>query len=73
MSEPSDKIIEPVTADVGAQRIARVYAEALYDAAAAKDQAKEVFEELTSLVTDVFRRDPALEDVPLQRHRRTRP
>src|SRR5581483_10174304 len=59
MSEPADKIIEPITADVGAQRIARVYAEALYDAASAKDQAKEMLDELTALVTDVFARDPA--------------
>jgi F-type H+-transporting ATPase subunit delta len=61
MSEPTDKIIEPVTADVSAQRIARVYAEALYDAAEAQGQAKEVFDELTSLTNDVFPRDPGFE------------
>jgi F-type H+-transporting ATPase subunit delta len=61
MSEPMEKLVEPVTADVSAQRIARVYAEALYKAAEAKGEAKELLDELTSLVHDVFRANGALE------------
>jgi F-type H+-transporting ATPase subunit delta len=62
MTEPSEKLIEPVTADVSAQRIARVYAEALYDAAQAKDQVKEILDELTALIDNVFARDLAVEE-----------
>jgi len=47
-------------ADVGAQRVARVYAEALYRAAEQQNQTREVLEELESLVRDVF---PALPDL----------
>jgi F-type H+-transporting ATPase subunit delta len=61
MSEPMQKIVEPITADVSAQRIARVYAEALYKAAEAKGEAKEILDELTSLVHDVFRANAGLE------------
>ncbi len=61
MSEPMETIVEPITADVSAQRIARVYAEALYKAADSKRQAKEVLDELTSLVHDVFRANAGLE------------
>jgi F-type H+-transporting ATPase subunit delta len=61
MSEPMEKIVEPITADVSAQRIARVYAEALYKAAEAKGEAKELLDELTSLVHDVFRASAGLE------------
>jgi F-type H+-transporting ATPase subunit delta len=46
--------------DVGAQRVARVYAEALYRAALQQNQTREVLEELDSLVRDVF---PALPDL----------
>jgi F-type H+-transporting ATPase subunit delta len=49
------------TADVGAQRIARVYAEALYAAAAKAGQADAILEEMHSLVHDVFRGHPQLE------------
>lgn len=45
------------TADVSAQRIARVYAEALYAAAAKKGQADAVLGELESLVNEVFGAD----------------
>jgi F-type H+-transporting ATPase subunit delta len=48
-------------ADVGAQRVARVYAEALLNAAEKQHQADAVLEELESLVRDVFRADPQLE------------
>ena len=61
MSEPMEKVVEPITADVSAQRIARVYAEALYKAAEAKGEAKEILDELTSLVNDVFRASAGLE------------
>lgn len=43
------------THDVRAQRIARVYAEALYAAAERRGQAAQVVEEVESLVTDAFR------------------
>lgn len=47
--------------DVGAQRVGKVYAEALYHAAAKENQAGEVLEEFDALVDDLFRRDPRLE------------
>ncbi len=50
-----------VTADVGAQRVARVYAEALLNAAEKHGQADEVLDELKSLVGDLFQADPQLE------------
>lgn len=49
------------TFDVDSQRIARVYAEALLRSATAKQQADAVFEELDSLVRDVFKADPQFE------------
>jgi F-type H+-transporting ATPase subunit delta len=49
------------TTDVGAQRIAHVYAEALYKAAAAKGQIADVLEECHSLIQDVFQAHPQLE------------
>jgi F-type H+-transporting ATPase subunit delta len=50
-----------VTVDVGAQRIARTYAEALLNAAQKQNRADEVLDELDSLVNDLFRKDPYLE------------
>src|SRR5437879_408472 len=47
--------------DVGAQRVARVYAEALLNAADKQGQADAVFEELDSLVHDVFTAQPEFE------------
>jgi len=47
-------------ADVSAQRIARVYAEALYAAAEKQGQADEILGELEALVDDVLRRDERL-------------
>jgi F-type H+-transporting ATPase subunit delta len=44
------------------RQIGRVYAEALYNAAAKQNQAREVLEELEALVAQVFRRDPRLEE-----------
>jgi F-type H+-transporting ATPase subunit delta len=49
------------TADVGAQRVARVYAEALYGVAAKDGQTDALMEELHSLIYDVFRGHPQLE------------
>jgi F-type H+-transporting ATPase subunit delta len=48
------------TADVGAQRIARVYAEALHAAAQKQGQADDILGELESLVNDVLSRDERL-------------
>jgi F-type H+-transporting ATPase subunit delta len=59
MSETQD--LQPTTADVGAQRIARVYAEALLNAAEKQGRPDAVLEELESLVRDVFRADPGFE------------
>jgi F-type H+-transporting ATPase subunit delta len=47
--------------DIGAERLARVYAEALF--AAAGDQAATVIQEMDSLIDDVFASDPRLESV----------
>src|SRR5919198_5644394 len=47
--------------DDTARRVARVYAQALLDAATQRQQAAEVLDELNSLVHDVLGRDPALE------------
>jgi F-type H+-transporting ATPase subunit delta len=44
--------------DVGTERVARVYAEALLGAATQHNQADEVLEELDTLVGPVFRADP---------------
>jgi F-type H+-transporting ATPase subunit delta len=49
------------TADVGAQRVARVYAEALYAAAAKDGQVDDILQEMHSLIFDVFRGHPQLE------------
>jgi F-type H+-transporting ATPase subunit delta len=47
--------------DVGTERIARVYAESLYRAAEPLGQVDEVYEELSSLLSDVFRKAPEWE------------
>jgi len=47
--------------DAGTERVARVYAEALLDAAARRNQVAEVLEEFASLLEDVFRADPQFE------------
>src|SRR3954454_12375255 len=49
------------TTDVGAQRVALVYAEALFKAATAQGQADETLDELRSLIQDVFAAQPELE------------
>ena len=47
--------------DAGSQRMARVYAEALLDAADKRNQTDQVLEEFAALVEDVFRADPQFE------------
>ena len=49
------------TSDVGAQRIARVYAEALYGAAAKAGNVNDVLEEAHSIIYDVLRQDRNLD------------
>jgi len=61
MNQNYDQDLFSSTADVGEQRVARVYAEALLNAADKHDQADEVLEELAALAVDVFRADPELE------------
>jgi F-type H+-transporting ATPase subunit delta len=55
------KAADGAVTDVGMQRIARVYAEALLNAADRRGQAQEVFDELDSLVGDVFPAAPDFE------------
>jgi F-type H+-transporting ATPase subunit delta len=49
------------TVDVGAQRVAQVYAEALLNAAEKKGQSNEIVTDLETLVGDVFRAEPQFE------------
>jgi F-type H+-transporting ATPase subunit delta len=49
------------TADVGAQRVAHVYAEAFLNAAEKQKQTDAVIEELQSLIHDLFQATPELE------------
>ncbi len=49
------------TADVSAQRVARVYADALYEAAAKIGQTQAILEEMDSLLKQVFPAQPQLE------------
>jgi F-type H+-transporting ATPase subunit delta len=50
-----------LTADVSAQRVARVYAEALLNAADKHGQGDAVLDELQALIQEVFSADPRLE------------
>jgi F-type H+-transporting ATPase subunit delta len=47
---------------VGAQRVARIYAEALLDAADKRGEGQAVLEQLDSLVRDVFQANPHVEE-----------
>ena len=47
--------------DVGAQRVGKVYAESLLNAAEKNNHALEILEEFDAVVVDLFRRDPQLE------------
>jgi F-type H+-transporting ATPase subunit delta len=60
MSPSEQASLEPV-ADVEAQRIAQVYAEALLNAAERQGQADAVLEELEAVVREVFRAEPRFE------------
>jgi len=60
MNEDKDQDFEP-TADVGAQRVAHVYAEALLNAADKQGQSEQVLESLESLIRDLFVAEPQLE------------
>lgn len=53
--------VEHFHADVSAQRIARVYAESLLDAAGKGGMAEHTLEELRSLIKDVFEAQPEFE------------
>ena len=61
MTEPQQQDFHPSSVDVGAQRIAQVYAEALLNAAAKKGEVEPVLEELDSLIRDLFGAEPHLE------------
>jgi F-type H+-transporting ATPase subunit delta len=52
---------ERIYGDVGAQRIAGVYAEALFKAAEKQANGDEILEELEGLIGDVFQKDPLFE------------
>jgi F-type H+-transporting ATPase subunit delta len=60
MTESSPKEFHD-KADVSARRIAKVYAEALLNAAEKQGQTEQVLDELDSLVRDVFEKEPRLE------------
>ena len=55
-----DSQVQP-TADVGAQRVARIYAEALLNAAEKRGEGQAVLDQLDSLVRDVFPASPHVE------------
>jgi F-type H+-transporting ATPase subunit delta len=60
-SEGQIQVRQQTVMDDEARQVARVYAEALYQAAERKGLAEEVLNELNQLVYDVFRLDPGLE------------
>jgi F-type H+-transporting ATPase subunit delta len=60
MNQDGEVLFRPPS-DVSAQRVARVYAEALVDAAEERGQVDAVLEEYDSLIHEVFRADPMFE------------
>jgi len=60
-NQPEEQPDHPHTADVTAQRVARVYAEALLKAAQKGNAADNVLEELQALVQDIFKEAPLFE------------
>src|SRR5438128_8705385 len=60
MNDDKDTDFEPI-ADVSALRLARVYADALLDAADKHGQSDEVVETLESLIRDLFKAEPQFE------------
>src|SRR5262249_27134872 len=59
--QTTEEIVHELTTDVTAQRVARVYAEALLKAAEKRNAADEVLEELRTFVLDLFAREPLFE------------
>src|SRR5437899_12203069 len=53
--------LHPTVLDVGTQRVAKVYAEAVLRAAQTRKEGDELLEEFESLVQDVLPADPRLE------------
>jgi F-type H+-transporting ATPase subunit delta len=53
--------LHPTVMDVGTQRVAKVYAEAILRAAEARGQVEELEQDLDSLLKDVLDKDPRLE------------
>ena len=60
MNDDKNADFKPI-ADVSAQRVARVYAEALLNAADKQGQSDDVVEALDSLIRDLFKAEPQLE------------
>ena len=60
MNDDKDADFEPI-ADVSALRVARVYAEALLNAADKQGQSEQVLESLDSLIRDLFPAEPQFE------------
>ena len=60
MNDDKDADFKPI-ADVSAQRVARVYAEALLNAADKQRLSDEIVEALDSLIRDLFQAEPQLE------------
>lgn len=60
MNQDGEVLFRPPS-DVSAQRVARVYAEALLNAAERRGQADALLDEYESLVNDLFRADPMFE------------
>ncbi|GIW83060.1 MAG: ATP synthase subunit delta [Gemmatales bacterium] len=59
----ADANLPEITADIGLQSVARVYAAALLRAAEKQHQVDQVIDELHSLVHDVYQAEPTLEKV----------
>lgn len=62
MNDLPENLKEFAVRDVSAEKIARVYAEALLNQALKQGQQQEVLDELRSLVHDVFRTHPEVEE-----------
>jgi F-type H+-transporting ATPase subunit delta len=61
MTEQIAGVRQATVMDDETRRVARVYAESLYKSAEGQSQVEEVLGELTSLVEEVFKRDPGAE------------
>src|SRR3954452_15664174 len=56
-----EQVRHPTVLDDTTRHVARVYAEALYNAADKRQEAAGILEDLEGLVNQVFRRDPGIE------------